>query len=848
MRQLLKSTGCPIGRTGRKAEYMNSHANTEMNVETASENPDSLKRAVSLIEDYYEEYIGDEFSFYFVDLNNKSKVDLAYTTENEIPVQVYADLEKFRLVKEYGGVVVSEEKYDTLDEFCDKALSNLEFDALVALSDEEIAIWESNVEKPTVTLMSDENEITDSRTERGEDNFSVTQEFIFDNEKGLAATKDFALSTGATVSDISPKSLKSGLYGMKAETWESRADEIKGFAAAQNVVETHEWGVYQVVTFDHESGTDEKYNYRSLSEAVETANGYVKGTVQDTYGELVKYDGALVINNDNLKIEHTVGEIDVRSIFTEEFLKANGIDVSDDKAKTETAPEQDKSEVINEDTPPEIPHFKVEADKDGISARKAEILEASEQNRDKFLSSLETSEKLLPLLNVTKELHSSRLKTLNHKNAVQSEKLAKNESKLERLAARAEKLQAANEMLGSIFPKSLPIRAMIEKNNARIEKIEAVKIPNCEAKINERVAKINLNNRKIDKVQCKVDKLENLSKAIRSFGITDGQERRRQFSQAMDGLRDASMRAIMSKIERYGDKIDALSDKYQTASIPDRLGIAEALKKQISKKQELNGKLGVLAAHAKNFDRNSETAVDNAAEAVKAKCADYEKALAENAEAPKLDDFVEDVCVSACKSLDDLKQSMETQHSVSASKEAVKPDTVHGESEKSKPQNEKPESPAVDSEERRKFYADFATDKSADLPVYSEKNIERVYEQMPEATAVAGKSFWESQGYSLNKGAKGIEIIAPQTDNNGEPVRDDNGNPVFTTATVYDISETNAFEKSIGGKSAERDTHGKKPSILGSIKEIQSRQKAERQDKPPEKSQQKAKHKQEEIS
>ncbi len=188
--------------------------------------------------------------------------------------------------------------------------------------------------EPTVTLMSDKSEMPDSQAERGEDNFSVTQKYIFDNEKSRDATKDFALSTGATVSDISPKSLKNGLYGIKAETWESRADEIKAFAAAHNAVETQEWGVHQVVTLNSLSGTDEKYDYRSLSEAVEAANGYVKGTKQETYGEFVKYDGAVVLNKDNLKIEHTVGEIDVRSIFSEEVLKANGIDAPDSKAET----------------------------------------------------------------------------------------------------------------------------------------------------------------------------------------------------------------------------------------------------------------------------------------------------------------------------------------------------------------------------------------------------------------------------------------------------------------------------------------------------------------------------------
>lgn len=102
-----------------------------------------------------------------------------------------------------------------------------------------------------------------------------------------------------------------------------------------------------------------------------------------------------------------------------------------------------------------------------------------------------------------------------------------------------------------------------------------------------------------------------------------------------------------------------------------------------------------------------------------------------------------------------------------------------------------------DPELRGKFYAEIAADTEIEYPVYSEKNMERVFEQMPSATKVAGKAFWEEQGYTLNENAKGVEIIAPQTDENGNPVLDGNGKQTFTEITVYDISETNAFERSL---------------------------------------------------
>lgn len=98
---------------------------------------------------------------------------------------------------------------------------------------------------------------------------------------------------------------------------------------------------------------------------------------------------------------------------------------------------------------------------------------------------------------------------------------------------------------------------------------------------------------------------------------------------------------------------------------------------------------------------------------------------------------------------------------------------------------------------RGKFYEETAADTEMEFPVYSEKNMERVHSQMPSATKVAGKAFWEQQGYQVDENSKGVNIIAPQMDDDGNPVLDDNGKQTFTEITVYDISETNAFEKSI---------------------------------------------------
>ena len=102
-----------------------------------------------------------------------------------------------------------------------------------------------------------------------------------------------------------------------------------------------------------------------------------------------------------------------------------------------------------------------------------------------------------------------------------------------------------------------------------------------------------------------------------------------------------------------------------------------------------------------------------------------------------------------------------------------------------------------DAEMRRSFYEKAAADPNIEYPIYTDRNMKLVQEQMPDAVKVAGKPFWESQGYTINDNAKGVEIVAPEMDDNGKPVLDGNGNQSFIPMTVYDISETNAFEKSI---------------------------------------------------
>lgn len=94
---------------------------------------DSMDIAIRLINEYCEKEFDSNANF-----SNMDHIGLAYTTdeETELPIEVYADLETFRLVKEYDGKIVNEQLFENFTDM-NAVLGNLEFDELVALSDEE---------------------------------------------------------------------------------------------------------------------------------------------------------------------------------------------------------------------------------------------------------------------------------------------------------------------------------------------------------------------------------------------------------------------------------------------------------------------------------------------------------------------------------------------------------------------------------------------------------------------------------------------------------------------------------------------------------------------------------------
>lgn len=110
-----------------------------------------LDKAKWLINDFCEaEYReGADFD----DLHN---VGLAFTTltDDELPIQVTADLVDFKITHEFDGEVFDTEQFDSIEDMIENGLTELDFSDLVSVPDEVIDRHTSKVEQ-AVELMSD---------------------------------------------------------------------------------------------------------------------------------------------------------------------------------------------------------------------------------------------------------------------------------------------------------------------------------------------------------------------------------------------------------------------------------------------------------------------------------------------------------------------------------------------------------------------------------------------------------------------------------------------------------------------------------------------------------------------
>ena len=224
--------------------------------------PASLEIAKEFINDFCEAEYGSP-----ADFSDLEKVGIAYTTvtDEEIPIQVNADLVHYRIERYLGGQFLERRQYESLDELIQNELAELDFDDLVSVSDEEL------------------------------ESISTTPEQDSDDYRLLSRLKDdcdyFLGVGGRAEKHLWAGNVREQIAKMR-ELYAALPDEPEWLTMedidryAQRMKPP-----YEVVVYHHfENGVDERLDYQTLAEAEQAAQKYVAGTMEGEDG--FAYDGA----------------------------------------------------------------------------------------------------------------------------------------------------------------------------------------------------------------------------------------------------------------------------------------------------------------------------------------------------------------------------------------------------------------------------------------------------------------------------------------------------------------------------------------------------------------------------
>jgi len=304
----------------------------------------ALARAKELIDDYCLREFGEPAEY-----DDLSQVDITFTTitDDEIPIQVTANLEDFRIERTLDDIQLDVRQYDSLDDMIEKALEYLDFHALISVSDEQLERVQrlrnpGYREGDTVYLDDKPFTITEIRENSVQLQDPTLMYPIFraenrDNfEKLLALDERNATYLGDTSSEepIAPDVVQD--HSLNYQLLDRLRMDCEYFLGEGQHSEKHLWAgnrhaqiakmreLYEIVpekpewltpeminnyeermtprflvaAYHHfENGFDDKLDYYTLEEAEKAAQGYVDGTMeQDGF----QYDGAAIYD----QLEH----------------------------------------------------------------------------------------------------------------------------------------------------------------------------------------------------------------------------------------------------------------------------------------------------------------------------------------------------------------------------------------------------------------------------------------------------------------------------------------------------------------------------------------------------------------
>ena len=205
------------------------------------------------------------------DFSNLETVGLAYTTvtDEEIPIQVNADLVNYRIERYLDGQFLERRQYENLEGLIQNELEGLDFDSLISVSEEEL----ESVRASQENLFSQGDYRLLGRLKSDCDYFL-----------GAGGRAEKHLWAGNVREQIAKMRELYATLPDKPE-WLTPED-IDRYARRMKPP-------YEVAVYHHfENGFDEKLDYQTLAEAEQVAQKHVDGTMDGEDG--FAYDGAAV--------------------------------------------------------------------------------------------------------------------------------------------------------------------------------------------------------------------------------------------------------------------------------------------------------------------------------------------------------------------------------------------------------------------------------------------------------------------------------------------------------------------------------------------------------------------------
>ena len=254
--------------------------------------------------------------------------------------------------------------------------------------------------------------------------------------------------------------------------------------------------------------------------------------------------------------------------------------------------------------------------------------QAQEQQQNE--NSVQKSGKLLPFLNAKAEHHQSRIDSLDEKIANQTDKIDRNNAKIEALSAKADKLEDTNRMLKATVGGFPLVQTMIRKNEERIRAIREDKIPKRQQKNKAGWQKIDKLTAKRAVISHKFDRVVALNDAIRSFSIGFNKERREVFADAMTRLNEATVECLSDKKAALAAQKQEIMNTYNdpATNTVDRFRLQQKINDVTERISALEDKITKLARPVTHYEDFTNDELDASMKLTSDKIAD----MAENAD------------------------------------------------------------------------------------------------------------------------------------------------------------------------------------------------------------------------